>query len=71
MIELYHGATHIIERPDCGAGRENLDFGKGFYMTADVALAELSKHRPDNQVCILNQELADGYLKFRKYYICE
>jgi len=162
MIELYHGATHIIERPDCSAGRDNLDFGKGFYMTAmpgqaerwalrlasdrnekptvnvyaldndmvrtqyrclifteydkdwldfivssrsgskpwadydyieggiaddrvidtvnlytmglmtaDVALAELSKHRPNNQVCILNKELADGCLKFRKYYFCE
>lgn len=162
MIELYHGATHIIERSDCSAGRDNLDFGKGFYMTAmsgqaerwalrlasdrhekptvnvyaldidivraqyrclifteydkdwldfivssrsgskpwadydyieggiaddrvvdtvnlytmglmtaDVALAELSKHRPNNQVCILNQELADGCLKFRKYYFCE
>jgi len=162
MIELYHGTTHVIEKPDCSAGRNNLDFGKGFYMTAmpgqaerwalrlasdrkekpivnvytlysdmirlryrclvfkeydsdwldfivssrtgnipwadydyieggiaddrvidtvnlytmglmtaDVALAELSKHRPNNQVCILSQELADSSLKFLKYYVCE
>lgn len=162
MIELYHGATSVIEKPDCSAGWDNLDFGKGFYMTAmpgqaerwalrlasdrnekpivnvyaldsdkvrarfrckvfteydkdwldfivssrfgnmpwvdydyieggiaddrvidtvnlytmglmtaDVALSELSKHRPNNQVCILNQELADRCLKFLKFYVCE
>lgn len=30
------------------------------------ALSELSKHQPNNQICILNQELADKYLKFEK-----
>lgn len=28
------------------------------------ALIELSKHQPNNQICILNQELADKYLRF-------
>lgn len=30
------------------------------------ALSELSKHQPNNQICILNQELADKCLKFVK-----
>jgi len=34
MVELYHGATIPIEHPDCSVGRDNLDFGKGFYMTS-------------------------------------
>ena len=30
---LYHGGTECITRPLCDVGRENLDFGKGFYLT--------------------------------------
>lgn len=33
-------------------------------MSADAALAELSKHQPNNQICILNQEVLDNYLLF-------
>ena len=33
-------------------------------MTLDVALARLSEHRPNNQMCLLNQHLTDKYLKF-------
>lgn len=32
-LNLYHGGYSIIEHPDCLAGRDNLDFGKGFYTT--------------------------------------
>lgn len=32
-IKVYHGSTVSIEHPDCSACRENLDFGKGFYLT--------------------------------------
>ena len=32
-MKLYHGGYTVIEHPDCLAGRENLDFGKGFYTT--------------------------------------
>lgn len=32
-IEVYHAATERIEVPDCLRGRENLDFGRGFYIT--------------------------------------
>lgn len=38
------------------------------YMTGlmglDIALKELSKHQPNNQICLLNQELMDKYLIF-------
>lgn len=32
-MRLFHGGYNIIEHPDCLAGRDNLDFGKGFYTT--------------------------------------
>jgi hypothetical protein len=33
-------------------------------MSADAALLELSKHQPNNQICILNQAVIDHYLHF-------
>ena len=33
VIIVYHGGTDIIENPICKLGRDNLDFGKGFYIT--------------------------------------
>lgn len=33
MLTVYHGATCIVEKPLCHVGRDNLDFGKGFYVT--------------------------------------
>ena len=35
-------------------------------MSAEAALVELSKHQPNNQFCILNQEIIDRYLHFVK-----
>ena len=32
-MKLYHGGYNRIEHPDCLAGRDNHDFGKGFYTT--------------------------------------
>ena len=61
MIRLYHGTNKRIEHPDCLAGRDNLDFGKGFYTTL---LREHAEHQPNHQLCILNQALADKYLHF-------
>lgn len=154
-INVYHGSTDKIEHPMSGAGRANLDFGLGFYvtdrlsqaaewakkvadrrhkspivnrytldrdailteyrckvftdydgewldfivdsrqghnpwvqydyieggvaddrvidtitlymaglMTREVALARLSEHRPNNQMCLLSQKLIDKYLVF-------
>ena len=33
-------------------------------MSAEAALVELSKHKPNNQFCVLNQEIIDRYLHF-------
>ena len=30
---LYHGGTDAVMQPDCKAGRPDLDFGQGFYVT--------------------------------------
>lgn len=30
---VYHASPFIIEKPDVNHSRENLDFGKGFYLT--------------------------------------
>ncbi len=32
-MKLFHGTDTRIEHPSCLAGRDNLDFGKGFYTT--------------------------------------
>lgn len=32
-VEVYHAGTDRIEQPDCLRGRNNLDFGRGFYIT--------------------------------------
>jgi hypothetical protein len=33
MLTVYHGGTTIITEPLVSVGRENLDFGRGFYVT--------------------------------------
>ncbi|MBR1520104.1 MAG: DUF3990 domain-containing protein [Bacteroidaceae bacterium] len=35
-------------------------------MTEERALGELSKHQPNNQICILKQSVIDKYLQFEK-----
>ena len=158
MRTVYHGGIEVIPNPLVNVGRENLDFGKGFYVTdirsqaktwaeiksayhldvvgiinqysfdfdtaigefrykkfehydrewltfivasrsgkkvwrdydiieggvandkvidtveafiagqidEDKALGELSKHQPNNQICILKQKIIDKYLFFEK-----
>lgn len=40
MITLYHGGSHIIEKPEIREPERTLDFGRGFYTTtsSDQAL---------------------------------
>lgn len=33
MLTVYHGSTIQVDSPIAKAGRENLDFGQGFYVT--------------------------------------
>ena len=154
-IIVYHGGTEVINKPLCGIGRKDLDFGQGFYVTDireqavswannvslkrqqppllniyrlqrdevlsryrckiftvydaewldfivanrngenvasqfdfveggvandrvidtvnlyisglmdfNTALSRLAEHRPNNQICILNQEIIDNYLTY-------
>ena len=37
MKTVYHGATCIVRNPLCHIGRDNLDFGKGFYITEEAS----------------------------------
>lgn len=39
-------------------------------MSAEAALTELSKHQPNNQICILNQKVIDRYLHFIESTLC-
>lgn len=39
-MKLYHGSTIVVDKPLVNYGRENLDFGKGFYMTKNQKQAE-------------------------------
>ena len=32
-IIVFHGGTQVIDEPVCKFGRQNLDFGAGFYVT--------------------------------------
>lgn len=32
-MTVYHGGTERVDAPICRLGRENLDFGRGFYVT--------------------------------------
>lgn len=39
-------------------------------VTADFALSELSKHQPNHQICILNQQAIDECLRFKESILC-
>ena len=39
-MELYHGSYMVINQPRTDAGRRNLDFGRGFYLTSIREQAE-------------------------------
>ena len=48
MITLFHGSAAEIRKPLALAGRQNFDFGRGFYLTADRAQALSRALRPMN-----------------------
>ena len=39
-ITLYHGSEQIVESPTFGLGKQNNDFGLGFYCTESEELAK-------------------------------
>lgn len=62
MIKVYHGSTQVIQQPDVHKGRDNLDFGKAFYITR-------LKEQAENQIAILNQQIIDRHLRFVSFQI--
>ena len=34
MIQVFHGSKMVVREPLVGIGRGNLDFGQGFYISA-------------------------------------
>ena len=38
-IELLHGSDHVIENPELKIGKDNNDYGKGFYCTLEPSMA--------------------------------
>jgi hypothetical protein len=44
MRKVFHGSIEIIEQPLVHIGRDNLDFGKGFYVT-DVLSQDLGNDK--------------------------
>ncbi len=48
-IVLYHGSPNPVVKPEYGLGDDRHDYGKGFYLTADLQLAqEWAVCRPDS-----------------------
>ena len=52
-MKLYHGTTSEFIMPDLSKGRENTDFGIGFYLTDKESMAKnWKKGRPNNHVIV-------------------
>ena len=79
MRKVYHGSTEVISNPLVHVGRENLDFGKGFYVT-DIqkqakTWAEVKSRYQMDADGIINEYQFDfdnaikeyRYKKFKKY----
>lgn len=79
MRKVYHGAVEVISNPLVHVGRENLDFGKGFYVTDIKKQAKIwagikSSYLMDAKG-VINEYLFDfenaiaayRYKKFEKY----
>jgi len=47
-MKVYHGSTIVVKVPLVGVGRDNLDFGKGFYITDLDEQAVSWASRPSN-----------------------
>lgn len=75
-MKVFHGATELVRFPQVSIGRDNLDFGKGFYVTDRQEQAErwaisLSFRRPGSQPILNLYELDMERLKGNGYrYRC-
>ena len=61
---IYHGSDHIIQKPVYGFGKENNDYGLGFYCCSQKSLAEEWASKVDGVPGIVNKyEIIDDGLK--------
>lgn len=74
-IQVYHGSDCIVKNPALSYGREDADFGAGFYVTTDLEMAEKWAARRKNSIINVYQmnpdhlnglefELNKGWLDF-------
>lgn len=74
-IQVYHGSDCIVKNPTLSYGREDADFGVGFYVTTDLEMAEKWAARRKNSIINVYQmnpdhlnglefELNKGWLDF-------
>lgn len=49
-IQVYHGSDCIVKNPALSYGREDADFGIGFYVTTDLEMAEKWAARRRNSI---------------------
>ena len=40
ILRVFHGSTVVVEFPNFNHSREDIDFGKGFYVTEDLLMAK-------------------------------
>lgn len=60
IITLYHGSKRIVEKPVFGKGKSNNDYGSGFYLTKNKALAsEWAALYGSTNGCYLNEYTID------------
>ena len=65
---VYHGSTVEIAKPDLKYSKNNLDFGKGFYVTTFKEQAEkwaLRKSVRENKGAIVNMYEVSNFEKYR------
>ena len=39
-MQIYHGSSVIVEKPELSKGKMSNDYGRGFYCTEDVEMAK-------------------------------
>lgn len=87
MITVYHGSNVVVREPLVGIGRENLDFGLGFYVTALTTQADgwaankaryymqpegsVSQYEFDFEVAVANDRVIDTVENYKAGLIDE
>lgn len=70
---VYHGSYCCVQHPEIRHSRKKLDFGQGFntielYLDRLIdkkeALKRLKYYKPNEQICIINQEILNECLSF-------